>query len=125
MYPPPQLLRCARPVLLIDPPPQCRRLQPPSAKVEGEVDDGGQPSLWLGSEYRAVAQRGVERGLQVLGQIDLALVLTDRRMVRRAQMTISRLSRILPGIYKDMRTPAACTWEPCGSPRTVWLIVHR
>lgn len=82
-------LRCARPVPLIDPSPQRRSLTPPRAEVEGEVDYGGEPLLWLSGQHRAVAQRCRECRLQIARQIDLCFALGDRRVLRLAKMAIA------------------------------------
>lgn len=77
------------PVPLIDPPPQRRCLQPSGAEVEGEVDDGREPPLGLGSQHRAVAQRSGEGCAQILTQVNLTLFLVDRWMVWLAQMPVA------------------------------------
>ncbi len=71
------------------PSPQRRRLQPPCAKVEGEVHDGRKSPFGLGGQHRAVAQRCGERRLQVARQIDLGFGLRDRRVRRLAQMAVA------------------------------------
>jgi hypothetical protein len=57
-----QLSRGGSPVPLVDAPSQSRHLQPPSAKVEGEVHDGRKSPFGFGGKHRAVTQRCFECG---------------------------------------------------------------
>ena len=81
------LCRCC-PVPLIDPPPQRRCLQPPGAEVEGEVHDGREPPVGLGGQHRAVAQRGGQRGGQVVRQVALCVGLRDRWVLRISALKV-------------------------------------
>ncbi len=77
------------PVPLIDPPPQRRCLEAPRTEVEREVHDGREPRLELGGQHRAVAQRRVQRCLEVGGQVAFSLCLRDRRMLRIAKVSVA------------------------------------
>jgi hypothetical protein len=84
-----QLSRCGSPVPLVDASTQCRRLQTSCPQVEREVDNGRNPTLRLGGQHRAVAQRRGKRRLQVARQIHLGLCLRDRRVLGIAEMTVT------------------------------------
>jgi len=55
VHPASQLLSCHKPVSLVDSPTQRSCLQPTGTKVEGEVDNGREPALGRGGQYRAVS----------------------------------------------------------------------
>ena len=45
-----QFLRSDCPILLVDPPPQRGCLQAARAEIKSEIDDGREPSFWLGGQ---------------------------------------------------------------------------
>ena len=89
MNPSSQLSRSCGSFSLVNPPTQRRCLQPTGTKVEGEVNDGRESSLWLCGQHRAVAKRGGECCAQILMQVGLALFLVDRWMVWLAQTAVA------------------------------------
>lgn len=88
VHPATQFACGVRPVPLIHPPPQRRRLQPSCPEVEREIHDGCQPALRLAGQHRAVAQRGGKSHRQVMRQTDLRFFLRDGWMRRIAGMPV-------------------------------------
>jgi hypothetical protein len=87
--PAPQFLRSCDPITLIDPPPQRGSLEPPHPEVDREIHNGREPSLWLSSKDRTVAQRGTQRDGHIGSKISFALCHSDRRMLGIAKMAIA------------------------------------
>ncbi len=52
------------------------------------MNDGREPSLGLGGQHRAEAQRRIKRGHQAPREVGLCLVLQDRRMRWVAKMAV-------------------------------------